>query len=229
MKNSNIIIWLLGVGLIVILCVLLAGYFNELRLLLLDGGVLICVYSIFIYVYGGLYYDREEFARDVPAAGVRIPALWLYSTLALTGIVAGYAYSVSFSWQTFYQMCFLFLMIIGLLLGKASTERLHQVANNSQQLQQSKEQLVSLVQQLRVAASVNTSIDADLKTSISRLSERIEYISPSTSPMAKGLEDSLRGSVKQLQDMLNSGASVDTLSGELQKAETLLSQRLKTY
>lgn len=229
MKNSNIIIWLLGVGLIVILCVLLAGYFNELRLLLLDGGVLICVYSIFIYVYGGLYYDREEFARDVPAAGVRIPALWLYSTLALTGIVAGYAYSVSFSWQTFYQMCFLFLMIIGLLLGKASTERLHQVANNSQQLQQSKEQLVSLAQHLRVAASVNTSIDAELKASISRLSERIGYISPSTSPMAKGLEDSLRGTVKQLQDMLNSGASLDTLSGELQKAETLLSQRLKTY
>lgn len=229
MKNSNIIIWLLGVGLIVILCVLLAGYFNELRLLLLDGGVLICVYSLFIYVYGGLYYDREEFARDVPAAGVRIPALWLYSTLALTGIVAGYAYSVSFSWQTFYQMCFLFLMIIGLLLGKASTERLHQVANNSQQLQQSKEQLVSLAQHLRVAASVNTSIDAELKASISRLSERIGYISPSTSPMAKGLEDSLRGTVKQLQDMLNSGASLDTLSGELQKAETLLSQRLKTY
>ena len=229
MKNSNIIIWLLGVGLIVILCVLLAGYFNELRLLLLDGGVLICVYSLFIYVYGGLYYDREEFARDVPAAGVRIPALWLYSTLALTGIVAGYAYSVSFSWQTFYQMCFLFLMTVGLLLGKASTERLHQVANNSQQLQQSKEQLVSVAQHLRVAASVNTSIDADLKARISRLSERIGYISPSTSPMAKGLEDSLRGSVKQLQDMLNSGASVDTLSGELQKAETLLSQRLKTY
>jgi MFS family permease len=229
MKNSNIIIWLLGVGLIVILCVLLAGYFNELRLLLLDGGVLICVYSLFIYAYGGLYYDREEFARDVPAAGVRIPALWLYSTLALTGIVAGYAYSVSFSWQTFYQMCFLFLMIVGLLLGKASTERLHQVANNSQQLQQSKEQLVSLAQHLRVAASVNTSIDAELKASISRLSERIGYISPSTSPMAKGLEDSLRGTVKQLQDMLNSGASLDTLSGELQKAETLLSQRLKTY
>lgn len=229
MKNSNIIIWLLGVGLIVILCVLLAGYFNELRLLLLDGGVLICVYSLFIYVYGGLYYDREEFARDVPAAGVRIPALWLYSTLALTGIVAGYAYSVSFSWQTFYQMCFLFLMIVGLLLGKASTERLHQVANNSQQLQQSKEQLVSLAQHLRVAASVNTSIDAELKASISRLSERIGYISPSTSPMAKGLEDSLKGTVKQLQDMLNSGASLDTLSGELQKAETLLSQRLKTY
>lgn len=229
MKNSNIIIWLLGVGLTVILCVLLAGYFNELRLLLLDGGVLICVYSLFIYVYGGLYYGREEFARDVPAAGVRIPALWLYSTLALTGIVAGYAYSVSFSWQTFYQMCFLFLMIVGLLLGKASTERLHQVANNSQQLQQSKEQLVSLAQHLRVVASVNTSIDAELKASISRLSERIGYISPSTSPMAKGLEDSLRGTVKQLQDMLNSGASLDTLSGELQKAETLLSQRLKTY
>ena len=137
MKNSNIIIWLLGTGLIVLLCILLSGYFTDLRILFLDGGVLVCVYSLFIYVYGSLYYDKEEFARDVPAAGICIPALWLYSALALAGIAAGYFAAISFSWQTFYQLCFLLLMIAGLLLGKASTERLHQVADNSQLLQQS--------------------------------------------------------------------------------------------
>ncbi len=229
MKNSNIVVWLLGVGLIVLGCILLSGYFSDLRILLLDGGVLMCVYSMFIYVYGGLYYDKEEFARDVPAAGVRIPALWLYATLSLAGIVAGYAAAISFSWQTFYQLCFLLLMITGLLLGKASTERLHQVADNSQCLQQPKESLVSAVQQLRISAAVNTVLDGDLKTGINKLSERIGYISPSTSPAARGLENSLRVSVERLQDLLNSNADLQMIAAELEKAQTILSQRLKTY
>lgn len=229
MKNSKIIIWLIGVGLIILLCVLSAGLFRDMRLLFLDGGVLICMYSLFIYVYGGLYYDREEFARDVPAAGVRIPALWLYATLSLAGIVVGILYPISFSWQTFYQLCFLFLMMTGLLLGKTSTERLHHVADTSQKRQQSKELLVDIGQQLRIAASVNNTIDADLKTRINKLVERIGYISPSTTTAAQGLEESLRGYVVRIQDLLSSGGNVEIISAELEKALAILSQRLKTY
>lgn len=229
MKNSKIIIWLMGVGLIILLCVLSAGLFRDMRLLLLDGGVLICIYSLFIYVYGGLYFDREEFARDVPAAGVRIPTLWLYATLSLAGIIIGILYSISFSWQSFYQLCFLFLMTTGLLLGKASTDRLHHVADTSQNRQQSKEKLADAAQQLRIAASVNTSIDSDLKTRINKLAERIGLISPSTTPAAKGLEESLKGSVVQIQDLLNSGENMETISVEVEKALAILSQRLKTY
>lgn len=229
MKNSKIIIWLMGVGLIILLCILSAGLFRDMRLLLLDGGVLICIYSLFIYVYGGLYHDSEEFARDVPAAGVRIPALWLYATLSLAGIIIGILYTITFSWQSFYQLCFLFLMMTGLLLGKASTERLHGVANTSQNRQQSKEQLFDIGQQLRIAASVNTSIDSDLKIRINKLAERIGLISPSTTPAAKGLEESLKGSVLQIQDLLNSSENIETISAEVEKAFAILSQRLKTY
>lgn len=226
---KNIIIWLIGVCLIILLCVLAADWFSELRLLLLDGGVLICVYSLFVYVYGGMFYNKGEFARDIPAAGVRMYAFWLFSTLSVIGIIAGYALSVPFKWQTFYQLCFLFLMIVGLLAGKASTERLQTVADNSMQLQQSKEQLVYAAQQLRVTVSVNQSIDGDLKTDINKLVERIGYISPSSSPMAKSLEASLGASINQLHNMLNNNVDIEDISKELVKANALLSQRLKTY
>jgi len=229
MKYSNLIVWLIGVGLIILLCVLSAGLFEDSRLLFLDGGVLICAYTLFIYVYGGLFYSREEFARDVPAAGVRIPALWLYVSLSIIGIVLGLVYSVSFSWQTFYQLCFLFLMTVGLLLGNASTERLHKVADTSQQRGQSKDQLVALAQQLRIAASVNTAIDAELRGSINKLSERMAYISPSGTPAAAALDNSLRGTVMQIQDALNNGADTSILAPIVEKAATLLSQRIKTY
>lgn len=227
MRNSTIIIWLLGVGLIVLLCVLTADLFRELRLLVLDGVVLICVYSLFIYVYGGLYYNKEEFARDVPAAGVRIPSLWCYSILAFIGIVLGRVYSVSFSWQTFYQMCFLFLMIIGLLISKASTDRLHKIADDSQQLQQSKEELLDVAHQLRTAASVDTSLEAELVLEIKKLVERVGYISPNTSPLAKNLDNLLKGSICNIYDMLNKTESNDMIYSELDKAQSILSQRLK--
>ena len=176
-----------------------------------------------------LYYNQEEFARDVPAAGVRIPFLWLYATLSLAGIGVGILYSISFSWQTFYQLCFLFLMTIGLLLSKASTERLHHLANTSHKRQQPKNLLVDIGQQLRIAASVNTSIDDDLNTRINKLAERIGYISPSTTAAAQGLEKKLKDSIVRIQELLSNGGNTETISAELEKAQTVLSQRLKTY
>lgn len=229
MKYTNLIIWFIGVGLIFLLCFLVSDYFKDSRVLFLDGGVLICAYTLFIYVYEGLFYSHEEFARDVPAAGVRIPALWLYISLSIIGIVLGFAYSVSFSWQTFYQMCFLFLMIVGLLLGNASTERLHKVADASQQRGQSKEQLVTLAQQLRIAVSVNTVIDTELRESINKLCERMTYITPCSSSVAAALENSLRNSVIQIQQGLDEGVKTPTLTPIVEKALALLSQRIKTY
>lgn len=229
MKYSNLIIWLIGVGLIIFLCILSAGIFEDSRLLFLDGGVLICAYTLSIYVYGGLFHSREEFTRDVPAAGVRISAFRLYAALAVIGIILGLVYSVSFSWQTFYQLCFLFLMIVGLLLSNATTDRLRKVADTSQQRGQSRDQLVALAQQLRITASVNTAIDVELRGSINKLSERMAYISPSNTPTATSLEHSLKSTVLQIQEALDNGADASTLTSIVEKATILLSQRIKTY
>lgn len=229
MKYSKLIVWLIGVGLIILLGHLCSGLVKDSRTLFLDGGVLICAYSMFLHVYGGLFFSSKEFARDIPAAGVRIYALWLYVTLSILGIVLGIVFDVSFTWQIFYQLCFLFLMLIGLMLGASATERMHKVADTSQQRNQPKEQLVALAQQLRITASINTTIDTDLRTSINKLCERMAYISPSESPAAIALEKSLRSTLTQIQEGLDSGADISALNPIVEKATTLLSQRIKTY
>ena len=226
---KSFIVWFLGIGLIVLFWVLVAEYFTELRFLLLDGGVTICAYTLFLYVYSGLFREHEEFSRGMPATGVHLTALWLYVTLAIGGIIIGYGYSISFSWQMLYQLACLFLMIIGFFVGNASTERLDVVEEANQQRHQAKDQMVALSQQLRIANSINSSVDAALKGSINKLCERIGYITPSTSPTAKVLEDSLRKSINQLIEMLNSGIDATSLEGELKKAQNILSQRIKTY
>lgn len=229
MKYSKLIVWLIGVGLIILLSHLCSGLIKNSGTLLLDGVVLICAYSLTLYVYGGLFYSNKEFARDIPAAGVRIYALWLYVILSILGIVLGIVYSVSFSWQIFYQLCFLFMILIGLMFGAASTERMHKVADTSQQRNQSKDQLVALAQQLRITASVNTTLDAETRTSINKLCERLTYISPSDTPVAIALEKSLRSTILQIQECLDNGKDMAILSTIVEKATTLLSQRIKTY
>ena len=229
MKYSRLIVWLIGVGLIILLSHLCSGLIKNSGTLLLDGVVLICAYSLTLYVYGGLFYSNKEFARDIPAAGVRIYALWLYVILSILGIVLGIVYSVSFSWQIFYQLCFLFMILIGLMFGAASTERMHKVADTSQQRNQSKDQLVALAQQLRITASVNTTLDAETRTSINKLCERLTYISPSDTPAAIALEKSLRSTILQIQECLDNGKDMAALSTIVEKATTLLSQRIKTY
>lgn len=229
MKYSSVIIWLVGLALIALLCFLVSDYFLDQRLLYLDGGVLICIYTLFLYVYSGLFTNAEEFARDMPAIGIRIPAFWLYSALAVIGIIAGFVYAVPFTWQTFYQLCFLFIMLVGLLTSAFSTERLHHIADTSQQRQQPKEQLVNMAQQLRVTASTNKNVDDKTRKSIDRIAERVTFISPSNSPLALSLETSLSQSLNNIHELLNSSFSPTVLADEIEKAQSLLSQRMKTY
>lgn len=229
MKLFKHILWIGGVTLIVSFCILKADLFNEQRLLYLDGGVLICVYTLFVYVFGTLYDSNRVFERGATAVGVHIHFLRIYAYLALIGVITGLVWSLKFSWQCFYQISFFFFMMAGLLFGRASKERLQQVAEKSGELSRSKKDLESEANQLLTVAYSETLIDSTLKTSIGNLAKRIGYITPSKSKTAKDLEDSLWVSIKLLQDLLNSGASTETLFAELEKAETLLSQRLKVY
>ena len=112
MKISNFFIWLIGVGLIVFLCVLLSGAFEDKKVLILDGSVLVIAYTLALYVYGGLLVSTVKFASDVPATGVKMYALWTYVPLIFSCIVMGYAYRVSFNWQLFLQACFLFVFVV---------------------------------------------------------------------------------------------------------------------
>lgn len=229
MKYINIVLWMIGAGLLVLLCLLLSEQFSDLFVLYLDGCVLLGVYTLWLYIYGGLFAKREVFAHDVPAVGFRLHAFWLYAVLSVTGIAIGIAYAVSFIWQVFYQICFLFPMLFGLLMGSLSAGRLDSVAEQSAQCQQPKELLLDLARQLQVKVSGNTAFTPAFQQDISRLVERIAYISPSTSSQAVELERQLQISIRRLQQQCNSGLPAERLSEELERTNELLSQRIKTY
>ncbi len=229
MKFLNIFIWLIGIALIVFLCVLVSGLFDDKSVLLLDAAVLMICWTLALYVYGALFVSQEKFASDVPATGVKLYSLWTYCPLAFLSIFVGYAYKIPFKWQLFIQACFLFLFIIGLIISNASVERLTVVANKSQVRHATKDNLSALAQQMKLAASLNHSIDMEIQKEISKFAERVGYISPSNSPAAILQEDMLRSSIGHLSSLVQSNAPIAQLLKELEDAKTILSQRIKTY
>ena len=229
MKISNFFIWLIGVGLIVFLCVLLSGAFQDKKVLILDGSVLVIVYTLALYVYGALFVSTEKFASDVPATGVKLYALWTYVPLVFSCIVMGYAYKVSFNWQLFLQACFLFVFVLWLIVANASVNRMADVATKSQLRHANTDMLAAKAAQMKLAASLNKSISSDTQTEISKFAERVGYVSPSSSTAANMQENMLSSSIDRILSLVNTNASIDQLLAELENAKTILSQRLKTY
>jgi len=229
MKLSNFFIWLIGIGLIVFLSVLVSGYFDDQSILLLDTAVLMICWTLALYIYGGLFVSQEKFASEVPATGVKLYSLWAYCPLAFTCIYVGYAYKIPFKWQLFIHICFLFLFIIGIIVSNASVERLNVVASKSQVRHTSKDNLLAMAQQMKLAASLNKTIDSEVQKEIAKFAERVSYISPSDSPAAMMQEDMLKSCIGHLASLVQSNAPIEQLLKELEDAKTILSQRIKTY
>ena len=229
MKISSFFIWLIGVGLIVLLCVLLSSAFQDRSVLILDGTVLVIAYTLSLYVYGGLFVSTDSFASDVPATGVKLYVLWSYVPLVLLCMAMGYAYKISFSWQLFLQACLLFAFVVGLIVANASVNRMAEVATKSQVRHANTDTLSAKAAQMQLAVSLNKSISPEIQTEISKFVERIGYVSPSSSAAATMHENMLSSSIDRILSLANSNASIDQLLAELENAKTILSQRLKTY
>ena len=229
MKTSIIYIWLIGLGLIVFLSILVSSLFDAKSILLLDALVLMISYTVALYIYGGLFVSQEKFASDFPATGVKLYTFWVYCSLAFFCIIIGFVYKIPFKWQLFFQTCFLFFLTIGMIMSKASVNRLTEVANKSQARQVSKEKLSDMAQQMKLAASLNKTIGSEIQMDISKFVERVGYISPSNSSTAIMLENMLKRSIENLASLVQSNAPLDQLLNELEDAKTILSQRIRTY
>lgn len=229
MKTLNYIIWLIGVALILLLSYLVSGLFEDDNVLLLDTVVLIVSYTFTFNVYTGLFVSQEEFADHVASIGVKFFTIGVYCPLVLLCIIVGCAYKIPFKWQLFIQFCFLFFYIIGLVISKTSSKRLEIVENKSQASHASKESLLEMVQKVKLAASLNKTFDGDVQKRFSKFAERVGYISPSNSPTVILQEDMLKSSISHLALLVQTNAPLDQLLKELESAEAILSQRIKTY
>lgn len=229
MRISKYFIWLLGTGMIIILCLLVSDFFPDKRILYLDGTVLIVCYSLLLHVYGGLYVSEEDFSNEMPATGVKFYVLWTYIPLAILCVFYGLRYWIPFKWQLFIQTCLLFFVLVGLLMSKAAINKLAEVDEKSKKRHANTESLADLAQQMQLSASLSKSLHPAILEDVQKLAERVGFITPSSSSAAAMQEGLLRNSVNRIISLVTADAPVEQINGELENAKRVLSQRLKTY
>ena len=229
MKLQNIIIWFLGMGLITLLGYLTYDWFSDRYVFYLNLAIIVCCYTLPFYVYSGTFGFREEFEGEVPSTGVRIYILWSYIFMALSMIALGKFLHLSFLWQLFFHLSFLFLVVIGLLLANASVTRLGAVSNQSIMKQKNKEELTIVAHKALLIATNNKSMDPSILSDLINFVEKIAYITPSNSSAAQIIESELQESISTLATLISSRAENESISNSLEKAKNILSQRMKIY
>ncbi len=229
MKYSSIIIWMLGMGLIVFLCVLVSGWFPDKYMLLTDAVVMMIGWSLIVFVLGGVFATRDEFGQGMPGLGVKMFTVSTYVVLSLLCIVFGRVAEIPLKWQLFLQFVLLFLVVVGLLTSYAASGRMNYIAQESEERHAPVADLSMIAQQVVMASQLNRSLDATLQSDIRKLAERIGYITPSASANAQLQEGMLRSSVNRLMSLINSQAPTDQIAAEVETAKSLIAQRLRTY
>lgn len=229
MKISKLIIWLLGTGMIILLCFLVSDFFSDKRILYLDGTVLIVLYSLLLHVYGGLYVSEEDFSNEMPATGVKFYVLWTYISLAILCVFYGFTFWIPFKWQLFIQTCLLFLVLIGLLVSKAAINKLAEVDEKSNKRHANTESLADLAQQMQLSASLSKSLHPAILEDVQKLAERVGFVTPSSSSAAATQEGLLRDIINRIISLVTADSPTEQISGELENAKRVLSQRIKSY
>lgn len=227
MKNLRYIFLVLGIGLIIALGILLKDYFDDTAVWVLDLVVSCVAYSALFYSFSAIMAPAEDVSAGVAGMGIRMWVAGFYTLLAVGMGVAGFFVPIDFKWQLLVQIGLLVVLASGLFGGMMANQRLNQVEANSQLNQAAKLDLSYRGQQLKLAA-IGMS-DTELQRTINKLADRMNYITPSHSPMAITLDDQLAKVVDGMVSMLSSGTNGEALEQQLQRADMLLKQRMQTY
>lgn len=226
---KSILLWLIGVALIVFLCFLSKDLLEDQNILYLDGGALICCYTLWLYTIGILFAPKEVFSDNVSSTGINMFTFSTYVCLVFLGIFIGYWYHLSFGIQLFYQLCFLFVVFLGALASNAASQKIVSVSTQSEMRHQTKNDLLLLAQQIQYSSSVNHSLPNNIKENIDKIVERIGYISPSDSDLAKAQEEKLNESLWRLSKLMTDTPVIERIDQEIELTNDILKQRIKTY
>lgn len=142
MKQSNLIITLLGALLIVAFFVLMGDKFSDSKVAWLDGVVAVAAYVLIMLVNGRLFVSSEDFDQgsDVASLGVKSFFMWAYVFTAIPFMIIGVFVDIPFKWQLFVQLALAVVLLAGMLIGQGAANRLDEVERKSKARRQQQQQ-----------------------------------------------------------------------------------------
>ena len=217
----------LGIALIVALGIMVKDYFPDTAVWVLDLIVACIAYVVAVHSFSAIMSPPDKVSAGVAGMGLSMYISGLYTILAVIVGVIGFAASIDFKWQLLIQLALLVILASGIFGSIMANQRLNSVETKSQMNHAAKQSLAFKGQQLKLAAI--TMKNQDLKGDISKVAERLNYISPSHSPMAQAIEDQLSHSIDSLEQLIRSNQADEQIEQEFFRTQELIKQRLQTY
>ena len=227
MNYARYIFMGLGIALIVALGIMVKDYFPDTAVWVLDLIVACIAYAVAVHSFSAIMSPPDKVSAGVAGMGLSMYISGLYTILAVIVGVIGFAASIDFKWQLLIQLALLVMLASGIFGSIMANQRLNSVEAKSQMNHAAKQSLAFKGQQLKLAAI--TMKNQDLKGDISKVAERLNYISPSHSPMAQAIEDQLSHSIDSLEQLIRSNQADEQIEQELFRTQELIKQRLQTY
>ena len=219
---------IIGYGVIVGGYVLFDTFFEK-KILILDIIVSCLAFTQILQLFFYQLVNTERPAqKEVGMMGLHFFFLYIYFLGALTIIIIGIVYKLSFQIQLLLQLAILFLLISGRFITLYSGEKVERVYDKEQGLLQGKKKLSALIEELMDCVYTTQNLDSNIKKRMEIIADEIRFFSPSTTSGAYAFDLRIAKRIECIKTMLkNNDFDKDQISGEVVQLERELAKRKK--
>ena len=224
---KHIILWggllLIGASL-----TLLKDKFPSHSIFVLDSIVILLVYLCNWFSFGTVFVPASSFSGKAVSLGVSIYTDFLYTLLAIAGIIIGILLLIPIEWQCIYQGAILLLAIVGIYTSSIAGARESAIHHASQQKGGSIDRIKAGSEQLLISATTSTGLDSIQKDRIRALTGRIKFISSNTSAIAASLDNEISTEFSRMTTLLESLPDTSTeFNAALERCDKLVTERIR--
>lgn len=226
-KILNIIVYILGVGLIcAVFFALLPDILTE-NVFWVDLAVSVVVFTLFMFNMGRLVHSNDDMNTNWGSLGVRWFFMWTYAILAASGMVWMYFAALSFSIQIIIQSAFLLLLLFGFLFTMVINKQVRNVAQQQRADSTGLTDMKNIVARFEIHIS-SKNPDKNIVSTLNEIKDNIRYMSPSPNTMALELENQF---IEELSEALTSiprsdkTLNTDEVLSKLKSCNIILQQR----
>jgi hypothetical protein len=234
MSTKAIFSWMLllfGEAIIIAAFILFRGNTPD-NIFILNIVVTSIIYGLFFCTYRMPWIDlSDETQKQIGAMGISWVTTWFYAILAIAVmLLANRQLQLDFSTQLIIHCILLFFLLLGLLFGQHSADKVKEVHKQQTANRNSIIEMKKAVVQLKDKISETAELPRNFIQRINALEESLRFISPSENAEAHSLEDSFIEMINAIRFALTDySLNAEQIESNLKKCERLYQNRKQIF
>lgn len=233
MKNWNLLTWILFIvgEALVIAGFCLFGRGLPDNIYYLDLTVSTVVYILLFLNFGRPMVSlSDESGKDVGSLGINWTFSTAYALLAVACMIALPYWELGFKYQFIAQAVLLFFLIMGMVFGRESADKVGEVYRRQQAMTGGLDAVRRQMRRLNDTLAVSRDISPDVRGRLDRIGESLRYLAPSDNPEAAELEEDMAAAIADIDRALPDAAlNRDLIDRRLTALERYCENRRNIY